>query len=107
MRKFRLLGAAAILSTAIVTPLLAQAVSQKPGIQEPGNGRGTAGAMASAPPPLSKRGSETSTRPWLAPVGHRQPRVDEIPASVPLTQEALGQEDANVDRKINNICRGC
>jgi hypothetical protein len=103
-----LLGGAAILSTAIVTPVLAQAVIQKPGIQEPGGGRGTANAMASVPAFVpSKRGNETSTKPWSAPVGHRQPRVDEVPAPAPLAQEALDQEDANVDRKINNICRGC
>jgi len=107
MNKFKLHAVAAILSAAIVTPVLAQAVNQKPATQEPGSGRGKASAMASAPLLASKRGSETSTRPWLAPVGHRQPRVDEIPESAPLTQEVLDQEDANVDRKINNICRGC
>jgi hypothetical protein len=107
MRRFTLLGATVILSAAIITPVLAQAVNQKPGTQEPGNGRGKVGVMASAPLLASKRGIETSTRPWLAPVGHRQPRVDEIPVSAPLTQEVLDQEDASVDRKINNICRGC
>jgi hypothetical protein len=107
MSKFKLHAVAVILSAAIITPVLAQAVNQKPGTQEPGNGRGTVGVMASAPLLPSKRGIETSTRPWLAPIGHRQPRVDEIPASAPLTQEVLDQEDASVDRKINNICRGC
>ena len=131
MTKSTLLGVVAILSTAIATPTLAQAVIQESGTQ-PGTyalcdsngdlrigpalsqrreevvGRGTADAQASAPSlPPSKRGSETSTRPWSAPVGHRQPRVDEVPTSVPLTREALDQEDANVDRKISNICRGC
>jgi hypothetical protein len=107
MRRFTFLGTAVILSTVIVTPVLAETVFQKLGVQEPGGSRGTADAMASvSPPPPSKIGSETTTRPWSAPVGHRQPRVDEVRAT-PLTQEALDQENANVDRKINNICRGC
>jgi hypothetical protein len=106
MERFTLLGAAAVLSAVIAMPVLAETAVQKPRLQESGGDRGTAGAMASLPPPPSKIGNETSTRPWSAPVGHRQPRVDEVPAT-PLTQEALDQEDANVDRKINNICRGC
>ncbi len=106
MRKFTLLGAAVILSTVIATPVLAETVIHKTGVQESGGNRGPSDAMASLPPPPSKIGNETSTRPWSAPVGHRQPRVEEVPAT-PLTQEALDDEDANVDRKINNICRGC
>jgi hypothetical protein len=93
MAKFTLLCAAVILSTAAAAPVLAQTAI-----------RGTANAMALAPPPPSKIGSETSTLPWSAPVGHRQPRINDVPR---LTQEALDQEDAIVDRKINNICRGC
>jgi hypothetical protein len=97
MARFTLLFCAtAILSAAAAAPVLAQTII-----------RGTTDAMASAPLPPSKRGSETSTLPWSAPVGHRQPRVDEVPAPAPLTREALDQEDAIVDRKINNICRGC
>jgi hypothetical protein len=96
MAKFTLLYAAAILSAAAVAPALAQTAI-----------RGTADAMASAPLPPQKRGSETSTLPWSAPIGHRQPRVEDVPASERLTREALDQEDAYVDRKINNICRGC
>jgi hypothetical protein len=106
MRRFTLLCAAAVLSTIIITPVLAETVAQKRGVQEAGGNRGASDAMASLPPPPSKIGNETSTRPWSAPVGHRQPRVEEVPAT-PLTQEALDDEDANVDRKINNICRGC
>jgi hypothetical protein len=96
MARLTLLFAAAILSAATAAPVLAQTAI-----------RGTADAMASVPLPPSKRGNETSTLPWSAPVGHRQPRVDEVPVSERLTQEALEQEDARVDRKINNICRGC
>jgi hypothetical protein len=48
---------------------------------------------------------ETATRPWSAPVGHRQPRAAEIPPSV--SPQTLDQEDIDVDRKIRGVCRGC
>jgi hypothetical protein len=48
---------------------------------------------------------ETGTKPLPAPVGHRQPRAADV--SVPPSSPTLDQEDANVDRKISNICRGC
>ena len=50
---------------------------------------------------------EATTRPWLAPVGHRQPRAADIPTSTSASQQTLDQEDAYVDRKISNACRGC
>jgi hypothetical protein len=50
---------------------------------------------------------ETTTRPWSAPVGHRQPRAADVPASTSASQQTLDQEDANVDRKMSNVCRGC
>lgn len=68
--------------------------------------RGTADVTASAPSiPSSERGLETSTRPWSAPVGHRQPRAADVPTST--SQRGLDEEDASVDRKINSVCRGC
>ncbi|PAY04788.1 hypothetical protein CK489_34910 [Bradyrhizobium sp. UFLA03-84] len=51
--------------------------------------------------------NETATRPWLAPVGHRQPRAADIPAAAASSQQIIDQEDAIVDRKIRGICRGC
>ncbi len=57
--------------------------------------------------PVLAAGRETTTKPWLAPVGHRQPRTADIPASSSPSQQSLGQEDAYVDRKISNVCRGC
>ena len=44
---------------------------------------------------------------WLAPIGHRQPRVTDILVSTSTDSFNFAQEDANVDRKINGICRGC
>jgi hypothetical protein len=51
-----------------------------------------------------KTGSETATKPWSAPIGHRQPRAIDVPAS---TAPILDREDAQVDRKISGVCRGC
>ena len=47
--------------------------------------------------------NETTTRPWSAPVGHRQPRAADIPASATVH---IDPEDAIVDRKIRGVCRG-
>ena len=128
MTRFTFLGVAAFLSMAIATPVLAQAVIQEPGAyafhypnadlgigSKPSQrrepvviGGGTAGARASAASVHSlTAGSETATRPWSAPVGHRQPRAADVPASTSVSQQILYQEDANVDRKIRNVCRGC
>jgi hypothetical protein len=129
MTKFTLLlGVVAILSTAIATTSLAQTAIQEMGAyacyRQDGNlgiaptpiqrremtvvGRGTADVMASAPSiPSSKRGLETTTRPWSAPVGHRQPRAADVHTSTSVSQQSLDEEDANVDRKIKSVCRGC
>jgi hypothetical protein len=126
MTEFTLLGLAAILSTAIVTPVPAQAIIREPGAYaflHPGVGvrlistasqrrevgavdRETADATASAPPARSLiAANETTTRPWSAPVGHRQPRAIDVPT--PTSASQLDQEDAKVDRIIRGVCRGC
>jgi hypothetical protein len=128
MTKFTLLGVVANLSAAIATTSLAQNHIQEMGAyasyHQGGSsgiaptpiqrrevtvvGRGTADVMASASSiPSSRRGLETTTRPWLAPVGHRQPRAADVPTSTSVSQQSLDEEDANVDRKINSVCRGC
>jgi hypothetical protein len=50
----------------------------------------------------------TSRRPWLAPVGHRQPQLsDVLPSEVVSTWERQQQEaDRQLDQKLI-ICRGC
>ena len=44
-----------------------------------------------------------------APVGHRQPRADQVPAEKNLTDpnDPVNRENAELDRKIEGICRGC
>ncbi|OKO71518.1 hypothetical protein [Bradyrhizobium sp. NAS96.2] len=80
------IGLAAILSAAMATSSFAQSAVQQ------------LNAYAS---------NETATRPWSAPVGHRQPRAADIPAATSASQQIIDQEDAIVDRKIRGICRGC
>ncbi len=86
MIDFRRLGLAAILSAAMVSPVLAEAMVQEP---------------------IAYASNETATRPWSAPVGHRQPRAADIPASISASQQIIDREDANVDLKIKGVCRGC
>jgi len=44
-----------------------------------------------------------------APVGHRQPRADQVPSEKNLSDpnNPANKEDAALDRKIRSICRGC
>jgi hypothetical protein len=44
-----------------------------------------------------------------APVGHRQPRVGDVPSEKNLANpnDPVNKEDAVLDRKIKSICRGC
>lgn len=62
------------------------------------------GSRSSANPSLDKGGG-----PWPAPVGHRQPRADQVPSEKDLSDpnNAVNREDAALDRSIKSICRGC
>jgi hypothetical protein len=44
-----------------------------------------------------------------APIGHRQPRADQVPSEKTLTDpnDPLNKENAALDKKIKSICRGC
>ena len=44
-----------------------------------------------------------------APVGHRQPRADQVPSEKNLSDpnNPANKEDAALDKKIKSICRGC
>ena len=44
-----------------------------------------------------------------APIGHRQPRADQVPSEKNLgnPNDPINKEDAALDRKIKSICRGC
>jgi hypothetical protein len=53
--------------------------------------------------------SAKSSGPLPAPVGHRQPRADQVPSEQNLSNpnDPANKEDAALDRKIKSICRGC
>jgi hypothetical protein len=55
----------------------------------------TSGASSGSPPP--------------APVGHRQPRVGDVPDEKNLSDpnDPLSKENQALDKKIKSICRGC
>lgn len=44
-----------------------------------------------------------------APVGHRQPRRGEVPSEKNLNNpnDPISREDAELNRKLKSICRGC
>jgi hypothetical protein len=126
MTKRFLLGMSVILSTAITTPLFAQVVVKEPdahalhlfnvetaiGSAAPqresvfviNHGLDDAIRSARSVRPW-KAGNETVSRPWSAPAGHHQPTAADVPR--PDSQLSLDQEDANVDRIVRGVCRGC
>ncbi len=65
----------------------------------------TAGTKSSTTSPgLTKSGTIPE-----APIGHRQPRPDQLPSEKNLSDpnNPVNREDAALDRKIKSICRGC
>jgi hypothetical protein len=69
--------------------------------------------LMSGPAAIAQSGTSSPSSekqgPWPAPVGHRQPRVDQVPSEKDLSNpnSAANREDAALDRKIKSICRGC
>jgi hypothetical protein len=65
---------------------------------------------AEATTPVTRNASIalTSHRPWRAPVGHFQPRRDDVPQSeeVSTWERQQQQSSEELDRKLI-ICRGC
>ena len=59
-------------------------------------------------------GSSTAVKnqpqgPREAPIGHRQPRADQVPSERNLSDpnDPINREALALDRKIKSICRGC
>jgi hypothetical protein len=67
---------------------------------------GSAGAFAQGSSSVPKNSGKQSIE---APVGHRQPRVGDVPSEKNLSDpnDALSKENALLDKKIKSICRGC
>lgn len=57
----------------------------------------------------STSGGATSGSTPQAPVGHRQPRVGDVPNEKNLSDpnDPLSKENQALDKKIKSICRGC
>jgi hypothetical protein len=68
----------------------------------------TAGSRnPSAPPPSTNLDNQLLPE---APVGHRQPRTDQVPSEQNLTgdpNDPINRENAALDRMVKGICRGC
>jgi hypothetical protein len=64
-------------------------------------------ANPSAPP--SSTNADKQLLPLPAPVGHRQPRVDQVPDEKNLgdPNDPINRENAALDRMVKGICRGC
>jgi hypothetical protein len=67
----------------------------------------TAGSPNPAAPASTNSGQPLL--PGDAPVGHRQPRADQVhSAKNPMNpNDPVDRENAALDRMINGICRGC
>src|SRR6476661_1027059 len=74
--------------------------------------------LVAGPAAIAQTGSNTGSsgvanqpRPMIpeAPIGHRQPRADQVPSEKNLADpnDPLSKENAALDRKIKSICRGC
>jgi hypothetical protein len=57
----------------------------------------------------SPGGANQGTTGREAPIGHRQPRADQLPSEKNLSDpnNPSNKEDQALDRKIKSICRGC
>jgi hypothetical protein len=107
MSKFALFGAAAVLSTMSISALHAQAVTRELGTCPSPS---VASSETRAPAPTADwlpPGCEKSTLPWSAPVGHRQPQLIDVLQAKSLSEPALDEENANIDRVVRSICRSC
>jgi hypothetical protein len=54
-------------------------------------------------------GAANSSQMREAPIGHRQPRANQVPSEKNLSDpnDPLSKENALLDKKIKSICRGC
>jgi hypothetical protein len=74
-------------------------------------------ALVGGPAAMAQTGSNTGSSGAAnqprsipeAPIGHRQPRADQVPSEKNLSNpnDPMNKEDAALDRKIKSICRGC
>lgn len=90
----------------LITTVALLAIIRSPAAiaQTTGSARWSAGP---ASPTLSSSLMPDTRSSGSAPIGHRQPHARGVPSENSNDIERISEEDAEVDRKINNICRGC
>jgi hypothetical protein len=77
-----------------------------------------AGALAAAAAAAILAGAATSTAAlaeqpdanlrYEAPIGHRQPRIQDLPSDVAKEEKKMPADDNALDKKLEtSICRGC
>lgn len=60
-----------------------------------------------APPPAVKR-TQQPQGTITAPIGHRQPRADDVPPETGASDPGkIDAQDRALDRMIKGICKGC
>ena len=60
------------------------------------------------PPPPSVKRVQQGQPAAAAPVGHRQPRIGDVPSETGASDPGkIDAQDRELDRMIKNICRGC
>jgi hypothetical protein len=81
----------------LITTIALLALAGGAAVAQTGSGAGSPGASTQSQP----------TRE--APIGHRQPRVGDLPSERNLSDpnDPLSKENALLDKKIKSICRGC
>jgi hypothetical protein len=89
-----------VTTKSIVAIALLVLVGGPAAIAQTGGGAGSSTGSAAA---------SDSRMSGVAPVGHRQPRLSDVPPEKNLgnPNDPLNKENAALDRKIKSICRGC
>ncbi|MFT4116522.1 hypothetical protein [Bradyrhizobium sp.] len=84
-----------VVAMSLLVLLGGTAVAQTGGTKGAGSGSGSGGSASGSVLP--------------APIGHRQPRADDVPNEKNLSDpnSPVNKEDAALDKKIKSICRGC
>jgi hypothetical protein len=89
----------------LITTMALLALIGGPAAMAQTGGTAGGGANPSVPPAMAPSPGVVGS----APVGHRQPRVGDVPSEKNLSDpnDPLSKENAILDRKIKSICRGC
>ena len=106
MTKFAFAAIAALLALSFAAPTSAQATGHAP--ECPMTAASNPGTLPAPTAAAIPAGCETTTRPWSAPVGHRQPQAIDVTASVTSSiDQEVKEENARIDQLIKGVCRGC